>query len=58
MGQLTKMFERFLDAPRRNAGGPRGEDEYTAFLRELSATGELKTYSEADWIQKIGRAHV
>jgi hypothetical protein len=51
MNPLISQFEKFLDSPRRNSGGPRGEDEYSSFLRELSATGRLKAYSEAEWIQ-------
>ena len=51
MNPLIAKMDKFLEAPRRNAPGPRGEDEFSAFLRELSRTGQLKSYSESQWIQ-------
>lgn len=50
MNPLIAKMEKFLGA-RRNPPGPRGEDEFSLFLRELSRTGQLKSYTESQWIE-------
>lgn len=46
MGLVEKLAQFEKSGYQEN---PEGEDKYSRFLRELSATGELQTFSEADW---------
>lgn len=54
MNPITKLFDKF---ERRGAlknpppPGPRGEDDLSAFLRDLDAAMELKAWPESDWIE-------
>lgn len=50
MNVLEEKFDAFLKR-HPNPVGAKKEDELSAFLRELDKKGELKTFSEADWIE-------
>lgn len=51
MNPITALFKEFERSSERRNPSPRTkEDDISRFLRFLSATDELETWSEAEWI--------
>jgi hypothetical protein len=51
MNPITKLFEKFNRGTLRNPAGTGTEDDLSEFLRQLSATMDLRDWPESTWIE-------
>lgn len=52
MNRIELLFKKFEgEGALENPAGPQGEDDLSAFLRAMSASGDLGSFTEAEWAE-------